>query len=84
MTFALLAMPAQVGLGLYLAILLERELRGRAFFRSVFFFPMVISFVAAGVAFKWLFDPQLGMFPTLLSSVGITIPNWHADGRSGE
>jgi multiple sugar transport system permease protein len=77
--FVLLAMPAQVVLGLILAVLLERELRGRAFFRSSFFFPMVISFVAAGVAFTWLFDPQLGYFTTLLANIGIQIPNWRHD-----
>ncbi len=77
--FVLLAMPAQILLGLLLAILLERELKGRTFFRASFFFPMVVSFVAAGVAFSWLFDPQLGYFTTLLASFGITIPNWHHD-----
>jgi len=82
-TFTLIAVPAQVGLGLYLAVLLERELRGRAFFRSVFFFPMVISFTAAGVAFKWMFDPLVGMIPAALAPLGLTFPNWHADGMWG-
>jgi multiple sugar transport system permease protein len=79
--FTVLAMPAQIGLGLACAILLERELQGRAFFRSAFFFPMVISFTAAGIAFKWLFDPALGMIPAfLLQTFGLGFPNWHADG----
>jgi len=81
--FVILAMPAQVGLGLFLAVILERELKGKAFFRSTFFFPMVISFVAAGITFKWLFDNQLGMIPAALASAGIPFPNWHADGTWG-
>jgi multiple sugar transport system permease protein len=72
-------MPAQILLGLMLAVLLERELKGRALFRAAFFFPMVVSFVAAGVAFTWLFDPDLGYFTTLLHQIGITIPNWRHD-----
>jgi multiple sugar transport system permease protein len=81
--FVVLAMPAQVGLGLLLAVLLERELRGRALFRAVFFIPMVISFVAAGVAFTWLLDPSNGYFPTLLGRFGIEMPNWRHDSTWG-
>src|SRR5712692_4353216 len=54
--FVVLAVPAQVGLGLYLAILLENEFKGRTFFRAVFFMPLVISFVAAGIVFEWRFS----------------------------
>jgi multiple sugar transport system permease protein len=81
--FVVLAMPAQVGLGLLLAVLLERELRGRALFRAAFFIPMVISFVAAGVAFTWLLDPSNGYFPTLLGRFGIEMPNWRHDSTWG-
>src|SRR5215472_286673 len=42
--FVVLAVPAQVGLGLFLAILIEAKFRGRTFFRAVFFIPLVISF----------------------------------------
>jgi multiple sugar transport system permease protein len=85
--FVVLAMPAQIALGLVLAVLLERELRGRAFFRSIFFFPMVVSFVAAGVTFTWLFDPTNGYFPSLLEhlpfGLSITLPDWKHDSTWG-
>src|SRR6266568_5377321 len=54
--FVVLAVPTQVGLGLFLAILIENKFRGRTFFRAVFFIPLVISFVAAGIAFQWMFS----------------------------
>jgi multiple sugar transport system permease protein len=85
--FVVLAMPAQIGLGLVLAVLLERGLRGRAFFRSAFFFPMVISFVAAGVTFTWLFDPQYGYFTTILQNLpfgaSLSLPDWKHDANWG-
>jgi multiple sugar transport system permease protein len=81
--FVVLAMPAQIALGLLLAVLLERELHGRAFFRATFFLPMVVSFVAAGIAFSWLLDPTVGYFPTLLGSLGVQIPNWRHDSTWG-
>src|SRR6266581_4819299 len=72
--FVVLAVPTQVGLGLFLAVLLDSEFRGRMFFRTVFFIPMVISFVAAGIVFQWMFSTgaNLGTFPQLLATIGFT------------
>jgi len=81
--FVVLAVPTQVALGLLMAILIEDEFRGRTFFRTVFFIPMVISFVAAGITFEWMFSTGAnpGLFPTLLSNIGITFPDWqHTNG----
>lgn len=81
--FVVLAVPAQVGLGLFLAILLDSKFKGRTFFRTVFFIPMVISYVAAGIVFQWLFSTgaNLGIFPQLLANIGITFPDWqHTNG----
>lgn len=42
--------------GLLWAILLERGIRGEGFFRSIYLFPMAVSFVAAGVVWRWLLN----------------------------
>lgn len=81
--FAVLAVPTQVALGLFLAILLDSEFRGRTFFRAVFFIPLVISFVAAGTVFQWMFSTgaDLGLFPQLLANIGLSFPDWqHTNG----
>ena len=81
--FVVLAVPTQIGLGLFLAILIENEFRGRTFFRAVFFIPLVISFVAAGIVFQWMFSTgaNLGIFPQLLANIGIRFPDWqHTNG----
>jgi glucose/mannose transport system permease protein len=46
--------------GLTLAFLLEKGVRGEGFFRSVYLFPMAISFIAAGVIWRWLMNPAPG------------------------
>jgi glucose/mannose transport system permease protein len=46
--------------GLLLAFLLEKGVRGEGFFRSVYLFPMAISFIAAGVVWRWLMNPAPG------------------------
>ncbi len=47
-------------LGLMLAILLDQGLRGEAFFRNLFLFPMAISFIVTGVVWRWLMNPAAG------------------------
>ncbi len=47
-------------LGLMLAILLDQGLRGENFFRSLFIFPMAISFIVTGVVWRWLMNPAMG------------------------
>jgi glucose/mannose transport system permease protein len=46
--------------GLVLAFLLEKGVRGEGFFRAVYLFPMAVSFIAAGVVWRWLMNPAPG------------------------
>ncbi|MDO5035123.1 MAG: sugar ABC transporter permease [Actinomycetaceae bacterium] len=47
-------------LGFLWAWLLERPIKGEGFFRSVFLFPMAVSFIASGVVWKWLLNSGTG------------------------
>jgi len=55
--------------GLTLAFLLEKGVRGEGFFRSVYLFPMAVSFIAAGVVWRWLMNPAPGNRATGLNVV---------------
>src|SRR2546430_4034071 len=46
--------------GLTLAFLMEKGVRGEGFFRSIYLFPMAVSFIAAGVVWRWLMTPARG------------------------
>jgi raffinose/stachyose/melibiose transport system permease protein len=56
-----LAITVQLPLALCLALLVGRKIRGRAFFRTVFFLPYVISEVVTGVIWSFLYHPQAGI-----------------------
>ncbi len=58
--FTLLFIAACLIIGLTLAILLDQKLKGEAIFRSIFLFPMSISFIASGVVWGWLMNPATG------------------------
>jgi glucose/mannose transport system permease protein len=47
-------------IGLGLAILLDKGIRGEGFYRSLFLFPMAISFIVTGVVWRWLMNPAQG------------------------
>ncbi len=47
-------------LGFILAVLLDQNLPGENFFRSLFLFPMAISYIVTGVVWRWLMNPSEG------------------------
>jgi glucose/mannose transport system permease protein len=50
-----------VGLGLFLAILLDQQIRNEGALRAVFLYPMALSFIVTGTAWQWILNPNLGM-----------------------
>src|SRR5215217_8231071 len=58
--FTVTFIVAALLLGLTLAFLLEKGVRGEGFFRSIYLFPMAVSFIAAGVVWRWLMNPAPG------------------------
>ena len=64
---------------LAVALLLNARLKGLAFFRSIYFLPVVTSWVVVALLWKWLLSPQGGIVNYLLSLVGIEGPGWWTD-----
>ncbi|HZY67960.1 MAG TPA: sugar ABC transporter permease [Devosia sp.] len=77
--FILGYLPAVVFGGLGLALLLNRKLRGRTLFRAIYFVPVVTSWVAVSLVWKWLLNPQYGLINWGLSLLGIKGPAWLFD-----
>jgi glucose/mannose transport system permease protein len=48
-------------LGLGLAILLDQKIRGEGALRPIYLYPMALSFIVTGVAWKWFLDPGIGL-----------------------
>ena len=63
----LLAIPA----GLFIALFLNQNVRGIRLYKSLFFFPFVISQIVVGLVFTWFYDPQFGLFNGILGVVGL-------------
>lgn len=76
--FAILTMTIGPALGLGSALLLDRQIRGRAFFRAIYFVPVTTSLVVVATIWKMLLNDQ-GLFNQILSVVGIPGHDWLAD-----
>ncbi|EOM75325.1 sugar ABC transporter permease [Rhodococcus rhodnii] len=77
--FTVVAVVGSMIVGLALARLLDRRLRGRNLVRSALFAPFVLSGAAVGVAFQFVFDPSFGLVQDLLHRIGLPVPNFYQE-----
>lgn len=52
-------------IGLMLAIFLDQKIRGEGVLRPIFLYPMALSFIVTGTAWKWFLDPAIGLENTM-------------------
>src|SRR5205807_99717 len=69
--YAVVALTFEFLLGLGLAVLLDRSLRGRSFFRSALLIPMMLPPVVVGVVWRLMLNPDFGAVNGTLKSVGM-------------
>jgi glucose/mannose transport system permease protein len=86
--FTVVFIGGAIVLGLFWAFLLERGVRGEGVFRTIYLFPMAVSFVASGVVWRWLMNSgtgeNAGGINAIFSGLGLhflenrwwTDPNW--------
>ncbi len=77
--FAAIGVAAEMVLGIALALALEGNVRGMAFFRSLFILPMMVAPIAVGLTWRYLFDAQFGLINAVLQAFGGAARGWLAD-----
>jgi glucose/mannose transport system permease protein len=63
--FATLYIVICSAIGLLLAILLDQKIRGEGMLRPIYLYPMALSFIVTGPAWKWMLDPGIGLENTM-------------------
>lgn len=79
LTYAIMYVPAMIVLSLGLAIALNSKRRGMTIFRTIYYFPVVTSAVAAATVWTVIFNKDHGLVNQLLGYVGVTGPAWLYD-----
>lgn len=78
--FAFGKLLVEIPLALVLAYILSRELRGRSFFRTVFFLPSMLSVAVMGIIFYYLFGSYNGVVNEFLKAIGLSGVKWFSSG----
>ncbi len=76
--FVLLQVTLMILVALATALILNRDLRARSFWRAVFFFPVLLSPVVVGLIWKWILQRQ-GLLNFALFELGMEPHNWLTD-----
>lgn len=80
--FAGIGVPMTIAASLFAAVGLNQSyIRGRTLFRTSLFAPVVTTIVAVAVVWRWLYNPDYGLFNWGLRTIGLEPRNWLSDTR---
>mgnify|MGYP000255576000 FL=1 len=74
--FAISVVSVEMFIGVGLALLLDRKLRGMSLLRTLFILPMMIAPVVVGLIWRYMYHPTLGVFNRGLKSIGFESVDW--------
>lgn len=77
--FSVLSVIGSMIYSLAVAVLLNRKIPARGFFRAIFYLPYILPAVAVYIGWSWLYESNFGFFNYLLNRIGIHKVNFIAD-----
>lgn len=77
--YAIVEVPFSIAIALAVAVLLNRKMRGRTIYRTIYFLPMVAAPAAVAMVWRWLYNSEFGLFNQILKSAGLKTVNWVSD-----
>ncbi|MCV3274026.1 carbohydrate ABC transporter permease [Roseobacter sinensis] len=78
--FAAVVVSIEMVLGVGLALLLDRNIRGMSVLRTLFILPMMIAPIVVGLMWRYMYHPSVGIFNRTLKSLGFEPIPWLSDG----
>lgn len=79
--YAIIEVPCSIAIGLVLAVLLNKKMRGRTVFRTIFFLPMVAAPAGVAMVWRWMYNTEFGILNQLLAKIGAAPVEWLSDSR---
>lgn len=76
LTFAVSVVTVEMLIGVGLALLLDRNIRGMSVLRTLFILPMMIAPVVVGLIWRYMYHPSIGIFNSTLKSLGFESVDW--------
>ncbi|MGX7350799.1 hypothetical protein RU97_GL000488 [Enterococcus canis] len=78
-TYALFTVPVGMFIAIFIAVLLNAKIKGKSFYRVIYFLPAVTMTSAVAMIWKWIFNSEFGILNQILAVFGIDGPNWLTD-----
>ncbi len=74
--YAIIEVPFSIAIALVFAVLLNKKIRGRTVYRTIYFLPMVAAPAAIAMVWRWLYNSEFGLLNHLLNSIGLKSVEW--------
>lgn len=74
--FVVLSVPSAIIYSFLIALLLNRDVKGKAIFRTIFYLPSIVPIIAISFIWLWLLNPDLGLANEVLRAVGLPESQW--------
>lgn len=78
-TYALFTVPFAMFIAIFIAVLLNAKIKGKSFYRVIYFLPAVTMTSAIAMIWKWIFNSEFGILNQFLGIFGINGPSWLTD-----
>jgi ABC-type sugar transport system permease subunit len=79
--YVVYSVPLTIAVSLGVAVLMNSKIRGRNFFRTVYFLPYITTWVAISIVFKYVFNEQFGLANYMLEKSGLPTFGWLGESR---
>ncbi|WP_374992126.1 carbohydrate ABC transporter permease [Paenibacillus sp. LHD-38] len=74
--YTLGSVPLGILASFLIAMLLNQKVRGLPFFRTIYYLPVLVPSIANSMLWLWLFNPDFGLFNSMLRSIGLSGSQW--------
>lgn len=74
--YVLISVPSAIIFAFLIAVLLNRDIKGKAIFRTIFYVPSIVPIVAMSAIWVWIFNPDLGLANNILKQFGLPTSRW--------
>lgn len=82
--YALISVPLNMVIGLLVAMMMNRKIRGINLLRTIYYMPNVVSVIAVSMLWYFIFQNNYGLLNTALRAIGIEGPNWLTDPKTAK
>ncbi|MGC4105380.1 MAG: sugar ABC transporter permease [Thermomicrobiales bacterium] len=79
LTYASISVPLTMIVAFLVALLLNQDVKGRSFFRTIYYLPVLVPVIANTILWLWLFNPEFGLLNQILERIGLPTSQWIYD-----